>query len=115
MKLTKLLKARVSEEVAKKYERLACESGLKTSEVVRRALMKTNLKLPSKEGVKNQLAVMRLMSKTSNNINQIAHHLNTLNLQDKLEYDEFIHYLRLLDSIEAQNHLLLGAIKKSAG
>ncbi len=107
MQLSRVLRARVSEETAHKYEKLSEESGLKVSEVIRRVLEKSNPKLPSKEGTQYQLRAIRLMNKSSNNINQIAHHLNTLKLQNKLEYEEFIHYLRILDTIAAQQHLLL--------
>ncbi|MBS9783425.1 MAG: plasmid mobilization relaxosome protein MobC [Pasteurella sp.] len=101
---------RLSKNITDKFDSLAKETGLNYSVLMRNALMKANPKLPSKEGLKNQLQIIRLMSKSSNNINQIAHHLNSLNLQGKLEYNEFIHYLRILDTIEAQQHLLLSTI-----
>ncbi len=103
---------RLPKEITDKLDALAEETGQNYSTLIRNSLIKFNPKLPSKEVLKNQLLVMRLMRKTSNNINQIAHHLNSLNLQDKLEYKEFIHYLRILDTIEAELHLLLTTMKQ---
>lgn len=102
-KLSSSLKVRLAPEQVSELQALAEASGENLSKVIRRLLTEAKpvfrARLPDSQQ-KDRKQALHLYAKTSNNMNQIARHLNTLNLQNKLEPHEFMHYLRILDTIE---------------
>lgn len=107
MALQNRVTLRLPQEVLAKYTVTAQKSDKTLSDVIRQALLKTNLKFNDKLTAKDRLEAIRLISKSSNNLNQIAKQLNSLALRNQLNYEESIHYLRILDTIEAQQHCFL--------
>lgn len=108
--LSKPYALRLPIEVAERYENIAASAGTKISTVMRNVL--TNGKDvvitqpdPKRQG--DRARVMRILGNAGNNLNQIARHLNILSKQGDLRYSEAVHYLYLLENIEAQFNVTL--------
>lgn len=107
MALETRITLRLSDELQEKYAAIADQTGNTLSEVIRQVLLESNPQFIDKLAIEDRLRIIRLISKSSNNLNQIARQLNSLALYNQLHYDQCIHYLRILDTIEAQQHIFL--------
>lgn len=102
--LSRPFAVRLPSEKAVEYEQLSRDSGESMSVVLRKVLTEASPVFYSRVPVSAQedrIKALHYLSKSSNNINQVAKHLNILNLQDRLTYQECAHYLRVLDTIAA--------------
>ena len=102
--LSRPLTVRLPSEKAAEYEQLAKDSGESMSLVLRKALVEAKPVFRAREPAfvrEDRIKALHYLSKSSNNINQVAKHLNILSLQGRLSYEECAHYLRVLDTIAA--------------
>ena len=103
--LSKPYALRLPIEVAERYENLATAAGTKISTVMRNVLTDGKdvvITQPDPKRQEDRARVMRILGNAGNNLNQIARHLNILSKQGDLRYSEVVHYLYLLENIEAQ-------------
>lgn len=106
-KLSKQYKVSLPSYLEQRFRELSISSGKSMSFVLRECLAKSKPVFREAMPVclqKERLRALRIMANAGNNLNQVARHLNTLNLKNELNYDDAIHYLRLLDTIEARLH-----------
>ena len=93
-----------------RYENLATAAGTKISTVMRNVLTDGKdvvITQPDPKRQEDRARVMRILGNAGNNLNQIARHLNILSKQGDLRYSEVVHYLYLLENIEAQFNVTL--------
>lgn len=99
-KLTKIVSARLTDEQNEDFLKRLKLSGLKESEYIRRAILgdeTTIIAAPvQSETDRRQLFVI---SKASNNLNQLAHVMNTARLQGAIDRELCIDLLAKLDRI----------------
>lgn len=110
-RLSKPYKLRLPIEFETNVLKLSKESGKTISSVLRECLLSSHPVIRSRTPValqQDRLTALRLLQKSSNNINQVARSLNTLNLKNELTYEQSLHYLHLLDTIEARMNICLG-------
>lgn len=103
-------KVRFSLDTEDRLKSLASETGKTMSAVIRECLQNSRPVFRGRVPAavqQDRLTALRYLQKSSNNLNQIARHLNTLNLKRELSYENTIHYLKILDTIEAQMNLCL--------
>lgn len=108
--LSKQYKVSLPASLEKQFLEIAKGSNMALSAVLRKALLESKPVFKAAVPVSLQeerVQAIRLLRKSSNNLNQIARHLNTLALRNELNYAKSIHYLRILDTIEAQQHILV--------
>lgn len=108
--LSKPYKLRLPANLERNFLDLSQNTNMTMSAVLRRALSESKPVFKAAIPVSLQeerVQAIRLLRKSSNNLNQIARHLNTLALKNELNYAKSIHYLRILDTIEAQQHILV--------
>lgn len=109
-KLSKPYKLRIPVQLEETLLKTAQECNMTISAVLRECLLNSRPVFKAAIPVtvqKDRLEAIRLISKSSNNLNQIARHLNSLALRNQLSFSESIHFLRILDTIEAQHHRFL--------
>ena len=108
--LSRPLTVRLPSDKAAEYEQLAKDSGESMSLVLRKALVEAKPVFRAREPAfvrEDRIKALHYLSKSSNNINQVAKNLNILKKKNKLVYEECTHYLRVLDTIAAAlNHTL---------
>lgn len=107
----KKVSMRLPEELIEKMDAKAKVCGITFSELVRQSLQKSKVIIWDELTRQDRLEIIRLLSKNGNNLNQIAHQLNTLALCEELTYDNAIHFLRILETIEFQQHVFLERFK----
>lgn len=103
--LSKPYALRLPIEVAERYEKIAAAAGTKISTVMRNVLTDGKdvvITQPDPKRQEDRARVMRILGNAGNNLNQIARHLNILSKQGDLRYSEAVHYLYLLENIEAR-------------
>lgn len=98
-------------EFAERMQTLSKKTGKSMSAILRTCLQETKPVFRGRTPIalqQDRLTALRLLQKSSNNINQVARSLNTLNLKNELTYEQSLHYLHLLDTIEARMNICLG-------
>ena len=108
--LSKPYRLRLPEDVAERYEHIAKTADMTISAVLRKVLAEDKeivITQPDPKRQEDRARVMRILGNAGNNLNQIARHLNILSKQGDLRYSEAVHYLYLLENIEAQFNVTL--------
>lgn len=109
-KLSSPYQVRLPRDTENLMRKIAEDSGKPISFIIRNCLQSSRPVFRGRVPVavqRDRLTALRYLQKSSNNLNQIARHLNTLNLKHELSYENTIHYLKILDTIEAQMNLCL--------
>ena len=97
-----IVRVRVPDDLLLKLDELKERTGLNRSQVIREILTERKPHFVCEEHQEMRQAAFRHVAKAGNNINQIAHILNLLNLKKELDYGHCISYLRLLDNIHEE-------------
>ena len=109
-KLSSPYQVRLPRDTENLMRKIAEDSGKPISFIIRDCLQSSRPVFRGRVPVavqRDRLLALRYLQKSSNNLNQIARHLNTLPLKHELSYENTIHYLKILDTIEAQMNLCL--------
>lgn len=81
------------------YDR-AEKAGLSTREWLEKAILENQTKIVVKQKVTPDLrSLLFQVNKVGNNINQLAHHFNSLNKANKINRDEYLSALAALENI----------------
>lgn len=103
-KLSKPYHVRLPLPQAEKFERLAVEANVNMSVFLRSVLTdKKNISIKKldEEDEQRRTHILLVIGKAGNNLNQIAHSLNTLNVRGELSHAKAIKYLDILENIKA--------------
>lgn len=103
---------RLPNDVRAKYEQLAAEANISISSLLRQMLsgkQRVTIRGVDAETRAERARLMRALGNAGNNLNQIARHLNILAKKGELDYGQAIHFLRIIDTIEARLSIFLEA------
>lgn len=91
----------LSEVHAILYER-AAQANISTREWLEKAILENKTKIIVKQKESPDLrSLLFQVNKVGNNINQMAHHFNSLNKANKINKDEYLNALAALENIHA--------------
>lgn len=93
----KLVKFRLTEELYNTLLIKASSSNKTVSEYMRESILNTNIKFDNSDNI---LSLIFQLKQIGNNLNQIAHNLNTANLKNELSDIKYDDLLNTLLSIE---------------
>lgn len=90
---------RITENEENKLKEIQEKTNTPISQIVRQSILDMKPLFICEQHRREKAAAFRHIAKAGNNLNQIAHILNTLNVKQELSYENTIYFLRVLDSI----------------
>ncbi|MBQ9258410.1 MAG: hypothetical protein IJ187_00975 [Neisseriaceae bacterium] len=90
---------RISETEQEKLKEIQEKTKAPVSQIVRKSILDMKPLFICEQHRREKAAAFRHIAKAGNNLNQIAHILNTLNVRNELSYENTIRFLRVLDNI----------------
>lgn len=110
MALETRITLRLPNDIRARYEKIAADANISISSLLRQMLSgKKRITIHSvdADARAERARLLRAMGNAGNNLNQIARHLNILAKKGELDYGRAIHFLCILDTIEARLNLFL--------
>ena len=93
---------RITENEEVKLKEIQEKTNTPISQIVRQSILDMQPLFICEKHRKEKAAAFRHIAKAGNNLNQIAHILNTLNMKQELSYENTIYFLRVLDNIAVE-------------
>ncbi|MBP3222143.1 MAG: hypothetical protein J6M43_08935 [Neisseriaceae bacterium] len=90
---------RISENEEVRLKEIQEQTKEPISQIVRKSILDMKPLFICEKHRMEKAAAFRHIAKAGNNLNQIAHILNTLNVKQELSYENTIYFLRVLDNI----------------
>lgn len=103
---------RIGETEQKKIKEIQDKANIPVSQIVRQSICDMKAFFTCENHRKEKAATFRHIAKTGNNLNQIAHQLNSAYLVGELDYEHIAFAFGLLHNISYQLNTMSEVIKK---